>query len=869
MTDPRLDPLLQAAVTRLVAGMAQAVDKTGTQMGMLALAAGSNAERQILMNAEYDLQRRGTAVHQGFARDLGERVAKDLQQQQPESAAYADTDWTALRLVDDAEVEQTVTSARLARQLETDTELELRELRGYFATLQDTLADEEVFPLRPALVAKSLLKAVAQGSDDPQVRQQVVKVLTAHASQALKACYGQLLKSCQDMHVAMAPLSVLKPANPSTTSQGLLPDHTPSSATPLSSGPGTLSGGLRSSGHSAATPLKALGDLFGVAPPSADDLPDRQATNGAPNGLGGGAGGFNGPASVPERLSGRAGGSLAGSGADGSAAGTGGAASAGIAGGAGGSAALAGPGGQVSPGGQRYVGDSSMLGLMRHLQSLATIAPSWTPSGQTPTDLDTPPPNLIRAHRDELLQASGGAALDQMVIDIVATLFDQVLSDPKVAPQMARQIGRLQLPVLRVALRDQSFFHSRRHPVRRLINRMATLATAFDVLDEGPGRECIEVVTTLVREIVDGDFDRIELYESKLAALERFVAEQTARDAEENAAVAALLSGKEADLRVQQRYMQRVQQEMNDLEAPEFLKVFLSQIWTQVLVMAATRHGAGSDPLLRMKQAGHQLVLSVQPKGIPSLRQDFLRQLPQLMKSLNEGMDMIQWPAEAKEGFFAQLLPMHAEALKGAPPHDLTIRLLEQRLRKVEQIAIPSREEAANDALPSQSATATTGPMALAASMSPQDAQAAGWVSEAQLHEEQADTGNLDIDLSAGDDPDLNSVDIDIPLDMPAPPTAGPSLVDYIQPGAAYRMLLKGHWKKVRLTWVSDSRTFFMFTQGHHPSKQTISLTSRTLAQMCATGRFKAFEQAQLLERATVRARRQLAALNTQRKAAA
>ena len=82
-------------------------------------------------------------------------------------------------------------------------------------------------------------------------------------------------------------------------------------------------------------------------------------------------------------------------------------------------------------------------------------------------------------------------------------------------------------------------------------------------------------------------------------------------------------------------------------------------------------------------------------------------------------------------------------------------------------------------------------------------------------------------------------------------------------------MLLKGQWKKVRLTWVSEARTFFMFNQGHHPAVQTISLTNRTLSQMCANGRFKAFEQAQLLERATLRARKQLAALNAQRKIAA
>ncbi len=53
--------------------------------------------------------------------------------------------------------------------------------------------------------------------------------------------------------------------------------------------------------------------------------------------------------------------------------------------------------------------------------------------------------NLIRAHREELMQASSGK-LDHMVIDVVGSLFDQILSDPRVPPQMARQIARLQLP---------------------------------------------------------------------------------------------------------------------------------------------------------------------------------------------------------------------------------------------------------------------------------------------------------------------------------------------------------------------------------------------------------------------------------------
>ena len=54
---------------------------------------------------------------------------------------------------------------------------------------------------------------------------------------------------------------------------------------------------------------------------------------------------------------------------------------------------------------------------------------------------------------------------------------------------MARQIARLQLPVLRAALGDPTFFSSRRHPVRRFVNRVASLGAAFeDFADEGAQR---------------------------------------------------------------------------------------------------------------------------------------------------------------------------------------------------------------------------------------------------------------------------------------------------------------------------------------------------------------------------------------------
>ncbi|HRH17233.1 MAG TPA: DUF1631 family protein [Aquabacterium sp.] len=851
MTDPRLDPILQSALSRLAGAVSVALDKAAVGLGNRVIGAKGVLERQALMDAQFDLQRRSTQIAQAFSKAIIAVVAKEVSQGQPDANELADTDWGSLRLVEDSEIEMTVAAARLAASVEAECGAELRSLQSLFATLRSVAADDRACPLRPGIIAEPLIKALLLPGDKPAVRDLMIEAVSANLGTALKDGYAQIVQACTAARVQAAPLVVRTSGTTTTgspastlaggvdstrhqTGQGALGSHnTDNDPSRGNTGFGPQGGSKNGSARGGSSPLSSLGRMFGM------EWGDDDASGAGDAGDGGNGGGQDGgaPSSAP-RMS-----------------------------------------------------DSGMLGLMRKLHSLSRMEspPIWSESsaGQLPASTGSgsgqglnlgafegtaigpvgQPPiaiNVIRAHREALVEASGGAKLDQMVIDIVAALFDQVLADPKVPPQMARQISRLQLPVLRVALKDQSFFHSRRHPVRRLINRMASLSSSFDELDQGDGREFIEQVTRLVTEIVEGEFDQIQLYEEKLTELEHFAEQQTVKEIEENAAVATMLSGREADLRVQQRYMQKVQRELADLEIPEFVKTFLAQIWTQVQVMIVAQHGPESDQVVRMKQAAHTLVMSVQPKGHPSLRAAFLKQLPQLMKDLNEGLEMIQWAAQAKQDFFAQLLPLHAEALKTQPPHELTTRMLEQRLRKVEQIAVPSREEAANDPMPAMDSSSA--PLAMAATLAPQEAQAAGWVSESLAVE---DTSNLDIDLSAGDDADLSNVDFELPMDVPAAPAAGPNLVDFIQPGAAYRMLLKGQWKKVRLTWVSEARTFFMFNQGHHPAVQTISLTNRTLSQMCANGRFKAFEQAQLLERATLRARKQLAALNAQRKIAA
>ncbi len=399
--------------------------------------------------------------------------------------------------------------------------------------------------------------------------------------------------------------------------------------------------------------------------------------------------------------------------------------------------------------------------------------------------------NLIVAHREELRQAATGS-LDHMVIDVVGGLFDQILSDPKVPPQMARQIGRLQLPVLRAALGDPTFFSSRRHPVRRFVNRIASLAIAFDTLDSDDGKAFLKLVKDLVQEIVEGDFDQIELYEQKLDALEVFVVDQNRRDVQRQGNADEVLARKENQLRLQQRYAAQLRHGLQGIPAPDFLRDFVSSVWSQAVMQAALSDGHDSPNVARLRLAGRDLLMSVQPKGSPAQRKAFLIALPTLMKTLNAGMDMIKWPDVARKDFFGKLLPAHSESLKGESMRTLDFNLLLKEVDGVLGQAIPKANE-----LPPMPPSEL--PVLLdavhATTFTEAEAKAIGLLDERSIDW----SGKVDVEIEA--EPEVTQVDIQIdglPEPEPVEPSRGSSLADHVQIGFAYQMHIDGDWHKVR-----------------------------------------------------------------------
>ena len=866
-TDSRLPASLEAALHHVISTAASVAERVAVAMGTQSQSATRVAERDLLLTLHMELRRKMGSLQLVFSEVLSAKVREETAPREEVRHKRAATDWQSLSLVEDHEIEERMFSERVGQQISHACEPELRELAAYMgAVIGLGRADEDRNPLRPDVVGMASYRAVEAVTDDREGRKLLAREFGLAMAQAMPECYSAIVRDLQSRGVEPVSLTLKTVEGPgnllpgyASGYAGLREDFRSTSGEPsdLARDPAPAAGGPRHAGG------RGTFSTRGGAPtePAGLGAPAYRGSHGRSGSTSGHASNASSDAELMNLLRRLT--------------------------------FLASRPGDLHPaGGPRSAGSfgasgrgrSDETGLPSSTRSGVAIgqntgAVSLSGSGSDGARIGYGEDmsglmavNLIRAHREELLQASSGK-LDHMVIDVVGSLFDQILSDSRVPPQMARQIARLQLPVLRVALVDASFFSSRRHPVRRFVNRIASLACAFDDFDDGPGKQFLERVRELVQEIVEGDFDQVDIYTAKLTALEVFIASQTHGEARSNGA-AGLLEGKESELRIQQRYLLQLQQALAPVAMHAYLRDFLAQVWSQALVLTARRQGPDAAQPKRFRQVGVELVMSVQPKGSPPMRKRFLMQLPGLMKDLNEGLKLIGWPDAAQKQFFGKLLPSHAESLKAAPMTELDHNMMVKQLEAIFAARIPGQADLLrSDPLPEMAEAQ------IEHHFSPAEAQQVGLVEESAVDWD----GTLDLDLSAdapdapetqtggetGSDsgPTSSQLGLDINLDLvaadPAIASQGLALMDHVRVGFAYQMHLKDTWQKVRLSYVSPARSFFVFTRGHK-HQETISLTSRMLARMCDTGRMRAVESTYLMERATARARKQLAALKAQ-----
>lgn len=328
--------------------------------------------------------------------------------------------------------------------------------------------------------------------------------------------------------------------------------------------------------------------------------------------------------------------------------------------------------------GERVVGEEiasqdlvKILSLAQH-QHTFTQAP--VSSSGSPINIRELLQNLLANSEQQKPQAIN--QVDDDVINLVSMMFDFILDDRNLASPMKALIGRLQIPMVKVAIADKTFFSKGGHPARRLLNEMAMAALGWqessDANQNGEQRKdsLFSKMESTVQTILS-DFDTdMSIFNNLLTDFRSFLEKDKRR--------ASILEQRTIDAEDGKAKSERARLQVDSVlnrltsghDLPPPAQKLLRDAWGNVLFIISLKQGIESAEWQAGIRTAQQLVWSLTAPMSKENRQGLLKLVPQLLQKLREGLEDISYSPFETTQLFKQLETLHLARLRSVPKID-------------------------------------------------------------------------------------------------------------------------------------------------------------------------------------------------------
>lgn len=234
--------------------------------------------------------------------------------------------------------------------------------------------------------------------------------------------------------------------------------------------------------------------------------------------------------------------------------------------------------------------------------------------------------------------------LDEDLINLVAMLFEFILEDYNLAASIQVLISRLQIPILKVVIKDNSFFSTNKHPARMLLNSLAKAGIGWNDNPNASQDTLYQKIHDTVNSILNEFDGNIELFESLNREFEEFmvkeekkskIVEQRTKESEKG-----LLKSKKAQKAVDDFIASIISEDMSDL--PHIIKEVLTQGWSRVMFLAYLKDDQ-EHQWTKTCQAAQDLIWCLKPITSQKDRQHWISIAPKLLKELKCGLQDVSY----------------------------------------------------------------------------------------------------------------------------------------------------------------------------------------------------------------------------------
>ena len=329
-------------------------------------------------------------------------------------------------------------------------------------------------------------------------------------------------------------------------------------------------------------------------------------------------------------------------------------------------------------------------------QRLAPAEGELSPAGTTRPVLVPTGPMLLDAlqQNKQALKQAASTPAERATIEIVAMMFQSILTEDRIPAAMRVWFARLQMPVLRVAVSEPDFFGSLDHPARRLIDRMGACVMGLDNASRTVG-DALEKEIKRVVQVVEAypDTGR-RVFQTVLVEFEKFLEHFFKNENEASKRGVSLAQQIEQRETLAIQYTIELRRMLNEVPVQEGVRQFLFQVWADVLATSAVRYGGQGPETKTMKRVAADLIWSVSAKVTREDRAEVIRRLPRLLKHLREGMASAKMTPERQDEHIKSLNNALAAAFtaKAAVIPNDRLRDLMERLESIEEL-LPGAED--------------------------------------------------------------------------------------------------------------------------------------------------------------------------------
>lgn len=284
------------------------------------------------------------------------------------------------------------------------------------------------------------------------------------------------------------------------------------------------------------------------------------------------------------------------------------------------------------------------------------------------------PVNVLRG-----LRASGAvgqlAPAQDMTLEIVSLLFDYIMQDRSIPDALKALIGRLQIPMLKVALLERELFSHKNHPARRLLDTFARAAVGwYEGLRQSDA--LYDKMEQAVERIVVEFEQDVGLFELVLEDFNAFIEFETRRADDKVAKSSRSLRTREQIVLAKMAVDDELRARLKGFDVREFVQDFLLDYWRQLLIITHVEQGVDSDAWREQWQTVDDLVWSVQPKNTPEDRKALSARLPTMLKCIKRGMVTLEMPPPECSKFLSMLASLHVVAIKNIEESSIAARKL-------------------------------------------------------------------------------------------------------------------------------------------------------------------------------------------------